>query len=156
MKRQTAVSNLNKIISKLHCINGIYCAALCDRDFVKVKRAWVFGSVAKGSDSPNDLDIFIEVHNPFQWDQPKRKSQRRMFRNTGPRMKLHGGFKMNKATSGRTVPSAVSGLSEFSKWLKKGTNKTSIHFVHDDDIFNKLDCKHLIYPRNDFKENDDG
>lgn len=152
MKRKTAITNLNKIIEKLHSINGIYCAPLCDNEFVKVKRAWVFGSVAKGSENPNDLDIFIEIYWTPRCEQPRRKSQRKMFRNSGQRMKLHGGFKADKSTLRHSVPSAVNELSEFTKWLKRGTAKTSIHFVHSDNVFSHLDCKYLIYPRNDFKE----
>ena len=152
MKRATAIKNLNNIINKVRSVNGIYPTPLCNEEFLKIKRVWVFGSVAKGSDSPNDLDIFIEILNHSESKQPTRKGRQKMYRSAGLRRKLHGGYKMDKSTQNRSVPSSVSSKSELCKWLRAGAQKTSIHFVGEDEIFETLDCKYLVYPRNDFKE----
>lgn len=150
MKQQTALRNLENIVGKVRGVNGIYTTPLCDREFVKIKRMWVFGSVAKGSATPNDLDVFIELRNHFgQCDQPARKARRKMFRDTSEGVVMHGGYKKRKPVHGMTTP--VSSTQEVLKWLKKGTRKTSIHIVGCDRIFDRLDCKYLVYPRNDFK-----
>lgn len=151
MKRQTALKNLDKIIQKVRSINGIYPTPLSDVDFVKIKRMWVFGSVAKGSKNPNDLDIFIEIYGDgFKGVQPIRKGKKKVFRyNKEKGYFLQGCFKKGVVRLGNECqPSA---MKEVEKWLRQGTQKTSIHIVGHDDIFKRLDCKYLVYPRNDFK-----
>lgn len=152
MKRATAIRNLNSIVRKVRDINGIYATPLCTQDFIKIKRIWVFGSVAKGSALPSDLDIFVEVNNSLESEQPRRKGRQKIYRTTGHSLRLHGSYKMNKSSKNRAIPSAVSSQSELYKWLIKGTKKTSVHFVDQDETFSSLDCKYLVYPRNDFEE----
>lgn len=152
MKRATAIKNLNNIIKKIRSVNGIYATPLCNEEFLKIKRVWVFGSVAKGSDLPNDLDIFVETLSFKDSRQPIRKGRQKMYRTTDSHRKLHGGYKMDKSTRNRSVPSSVSSKSELCKWLRAGAQKISIHFVGEDEIFETLDCKCLVYPRNDFEE----
>ncbi|WP_227430766.1 nucleotidyltransferase domain-containing protein [Psychrobacter sp. I-STPA6b] len=149
MKRATALKNLNRIICKIHSINGIYATPLCNNEFVKIKKAWVFGSVAKGSEAPNDLDIFIEVASHKLSSNRDRKGRRKIFRHAKHQIRLHGGFKADK-TTGHSVPTILNSHNELCKWLRKGTKKTSIHFVGEDEVFETLDYKVLIYPRNDF------
>ena len=145
MKRSTALKNLDLIITRLHHVNGIIGTPKYNYDFVWIKRAWVFGSVAKGSESPNDLDIFIEVLN-----EPKKlKYYSNQFKHTdrftdktshGMRLKHAGIIKTKDA-----IDYAI-------KWLRQDTRKISVHVVGDDEIFSELDIKYLIYPRNDFKK----
>ena len=149
MKRATALKNLSNIIKKVRDINGIYATPLCSREFVKVKRIWVFGSVAKGCDNPNDLDIFIELADPHQ---PVRRGRKSIFRKVSNGLSLHGSFRINKATINRGTPYPLDSTQELCKWLGQGSKKTSIHVVGDDKIFGKLDCKYLVYPRNDFAD----
>ncbi|MBU2968760.1 hypothetical protein KO527_05280 [Pseudoalteromonas sp. C2R02] len=59
MKRSTATKHLNTIIERLKENNGMFYTPDCDRPMVVVFDAWVFGSYAKGSDQPNDLDILF-------------------------------------------------------------------------------------------------
>lgn len=151
MKRQTALRNLDKIIQKVRSINGIYPTPLCDFDFVKVQRMWVFGSVAKGSMEPDDLDIFIELYgHGLSWDQPRLKAKRKVFRKGSDLgVFTHGSYKKGRVRNHIELP--PNALKEFEQWLTKGTKKTSIHIVGHDNIFDRLDCKYLVYPRNDFK-----
>lgn len=48
MKRQTAEKNLKTVIQRLHEINGLLATPLHNWDALKIKRAWLFGSFAKG------------------------------------------------------------------------------------------------------------
>lgn len=141
MKYSTAINNLNRIVEKIESINGIYCAPLCYQDFIKIKRVWLFGSVAKGAENPNDLDLFIELYSDKSY---RRKGRQRVFRNSH---RLHGSYKPSKLSRNRATTSPASATDDLTKWLKKGTLKTSIHFVGDDSIFDTLDCKRLVYPR---------
>ena len=157
VKRQTALKNLEKIIAKAHSINGIYMTYGESHECVKIKRMWVFGSVAKGSNEPNDLDIFIEVITP---NNRRRKGCQKIYRTLSkPQFlescqtdkKLHGMFiprRSKKYTIG--VPNMKISIESFTKWLTKGMQKVSIHYVGYDSVFDTLDVKYLIYPKNTF------
>lgn len=145
MKRATALKNATKIADRLRGINGIYCSPLCDDDFLKVKRVWLFGSTAKGSENPNDLDIFVELLPKRSY---RRKGRDPMFRNNHT---LHGSYKPRK--SNRSFITPTSARDEFAKWLRKNMPRTSIHFVDwERDFFEQLDCKKMIYPINTLDE----
>ena len=101
-----------------------------DYQYVRISRVWVFGSVAKGSQNPNDLDIFIELKVIGR------------FNNNGyidKRLSHQHGYREIKKSTDYAL-----------KWLTKGMKNVSRHVVGHDDVFNKLDCKILIYPRMDF------
>lgn len=149
MKRNTALKNLSNLVKKVRGVNGIYVTPLCNSEFVKIKRIWVFGSVAKGAENPNDLDVFIEITSS---DQPRRKGRKKIFRESNNGLVLHGSFKVDKSTANRSPPYALDSNQELCKWLRQGAKNTSIHIVGHDEIFCKLDCKHLVYPRNDFAD----
>ena len=148
MKRKTAEKNLKTIISRLHQVNGILATPNYNQNAVRIKRAWLFGSFAKGKDEPNDLDIFVEVI----YVPPER------FYIEEHRYKLLGCFKPDKAYS-RSYGMIRPAQSDeyFVKWLRKSMKMISVHFVGDDRVFDRLDKKILIYPRCDFNfELEDG
>jgi predicted nucleotidyltransferase len=60
MKHQTAIKNLNIIADKMRRLSGLIGTPDADFEAFKITRAWLFGSVAKGSQSPKDIDILIE------------------------------------------------------------------------------------------------
>ena len=146
MKRKTALKNLKIIINRIRAINGIFATPKHNFEALKVKRVWVFGSVAKGSLDPNDIDLFVELKG-FRRDI---KPIRREFGggNTG-RFKLDYAYYRNHG-----MYRAKQSDEAFIKWLRKDLRKISIHLVGDDEIFNQIDEKILIYPRCDFNFND--
>lgn len=137
MKRSTAIKNINTIIRRVKSVNGLLGTPKHRYDFVKIKRVWLFGSTAKGSTNPNDIDIFVEIINVGPHFSASKHTDRffdkKFFRCEGVKL-----------------------LSESStyaiKWLRSGMKMVSIHRVGDDLIFDELDVKIMLYPRNDFKE----
>lgn len=163
MKRSLAVKNLYRVLQRIKNINGIFATALHDHEFVKIKRVWLFGSLAKGSDDPNDIDIFIELldyipdssirHNVVE--SHIRKSQRKVRRTliNSKQLKLHGGFKINKKSISYKqlrICSPKNSVDSLAHYLSLSIPTASIHFVHDDLIFDKLDVKCMLFPRCDF------
>ena len=142
MKRQTAEKNLKKVIQRLHEINGLLATPLHNWDALKIKRAWLFGSFAKGEDEPNDLDIFVEV-----------VAFRRDYRDyIGPNNRLRGCYKLDKAyRRSYGMVRAIRSDETFVKWVRRDMKKVSVHIVGHDRCFNSLDKKVLIYPRCDFE-----
>lgn len=144
MKRNTALKNLNLIITRLHVVNGILGTPKHNYDFVRIKRAWVFGSVAKGSENPNDLDIFIEVIN----DANKLKYYPNQLKHTDrfADKSYHGTYLKHAG-----LVKTKDAIDYAIKWLRQCAQKVSVHVVDHDEIFSELDVKYLIYPRNDFQ-----
>lgn len=60
MKRKTALKNLSTIIERLNICNGKFNLDGYDFEGLTVKKAYVFGSLVKMSDFPNDIDILID------------------------------------------------------------------------------------------------
>lgn len=127
MKRQTALNYSREIARRLHSINGIFATPLCEHEAVRVSRVWVFGSTAKGSQRPNDLDVMFEMKEcgrQRSWEQGAL--DRDYFKRYGIRC-------------------AKSSKSEFRKWITKGMKLVSRHDRSEDQV--ALDVKKLIYPR---------
>lgn len=159
MKRATADKNLKKVIQRIHDVSGIFETPMCSHEYLKIKRVWVFGSFAKGSDSPNDLDVLVELiepNNPMIKQRGiERKSRRKLFRRSGSssELELHGGFIGYKKKGSFGIPHVISSKNELCKYLRAGTKNTSIHFTNEEkELLSKLDVKILVYPRNDFTE----
>lgn len=142
MKRATAERNLKKIIERLHSINGILSTPLHNKDAIKVKRAWLFGSFAKGKDEPNDLDIFVETKS-------FRRDKSYYIDKSGRLKRKYLPDKWYRRTYGMLRP--IQSDETLVKWLRKDIRKVSVHFVGGDPVFDKLDKKTLIYPRCDFE-----
>lgn len=163
MKRERAVQNLYRVLQRIRYINGLLSTFLDDHEYVKIKSAWLFGSLAKGSDQPNDVDIFIDIqgYTPNSvLRTPLIESHTRKGRHIRKRKvkgcdkaRLHGSFKPDKKSELYTVfgqyPASVSTHTLY-KYLTFGMPDVSVHFVHDDLIFNRLDKKIMLYPRCDF------
>lgn len=153
MKRQTALKNLYKILQRIRSTNGIFATTMDDQPYSRIQRAWVFGSVLKGSESPNDIDIFIQFarynHPPAE---KELKSRRKIFKHYMSN-RLHGGYRPCKRNNGwknHRWHRLVRADEEFAIWLRKHIPKVSIHVVGEDRVFDRLDKKCLIYPRCDF------
>ena len=128
MKRLTALRNLREIERRLHVVNGILATPNCERDAYRVSRVWVFGSVAKGSETPNDVDVMIEgreVGRFHRWCRGRVLDKR-----------------YRHACGMSTAPAS---RQAFLVWLTKGMKKVSRHCTESDAV--ELDVKYLIYPR---------
>lgn len=158
MKRLTALKNVHKIIYRLKSINGLLATPMESHSYIKVKRVWLFGSVLKGSDTPNDIDLFIELAHSSKeqgiyYDDVEShitKSRRKKRRSDHV---LHGGFRINKRHrlwKSIKHQSVIDNSDTFIFWLRKNIPNVSVHYVYHDRTFFKLDRKCLIYPRCDF------
>jgi len=132
MKRATALRYAREIASRLHSVNGLLATPLCDREAVRVKRVWVFGSTAKGSQTPNDLDVMIELDC-----QVGRHRTWRQARFDKRELRSYG------------IKCAPSSREYFLKWLTRGMRKVSRHCRDSDCV--QLDVQTLIYPRYDLE-----
>ena len=132
MKRETALRYAREIARRLHEVNGLLATPVCNYEAVRVSRVWVFGSTAKGSENPNDLDVMIELrcmvgrHRTWRQSTIDKDARRR-----------HG---IRVARDNRDV---------FLKWLTKGMRGVSRHCRDTDCV--KLDVQTLIYPRYDLE-----
>jgi predicted nucleotidyltransferase len=61
MKLETALRYANEVARRVRSVSGLLAAPLCRSEAVTIKRIWVFGSTAKASITPNDLDLLIEM-----------------------------------------------------------------------------------------------
>lgn len=129
MKRETALKYSVEIARRVHSVNGVLATPLCSSTAVRISRVWVFGSTAKGSQAPNDLDVLIEIKECGQhrnWKQAKL--DRRYLRSYGMKQ----------------APSAIQAALQ---WLTKGMRLVSRHTTRSEASV--LDVKTLIYPRYD-------
>lgn len=135
MKRSTAVRYANEVAARVKAVNGLLATPLCNSEAVRIKRIWVFGSTVKGSQSPNDLDLLIEMETCGRtktWQQTKRDKRR--LRDNG-------------------LSLAPDSADYAFKWLTKGMKKVSRHWTQLE--FARLDVKVLIYPRMDLTARED-
>jgi predicted nucleotidyltransferase len=130
MKIERAVRYAMEVASRVHSVNGILSTPLCNREAVRIKRIWVFGSTVKGSKTPNDLDLLIDINE------------------CGRRRKWRQG-KLDKEYLRRYgMRRAINAEKDPLKWLAKGMQKVSRHTIWDEAA--EIDFKVLLYPRNDF------
>jgi len=130
MKRTTALRYADEIAARVRSVNGLLATPLANREAVRIKRVWVFGSTVKGSPAPNDLDLLIEcveVGRKRTWKQGKLDRQF-----------LHS-FRERRA---------IRATNEAYKWLSKGMKKVSRHCFEAERGID-LSPLVMIYPRND-------
>jgi predicted nucleotidyltransferase len=129
MRRELALQYAIEVARRVHHINGLLATPLCNYEAVRIKRIWVFGSVAKGSETPNDLDLLIEAEycgRRRNWRQGKINKQY---------LRSYG------------YKDAIDARHEAMKWLTKGMRKVSRHLKDAEAV--PIDVKVLLYPRND-------
>jgi len=60
LKRKTALRYALTIHRRLKELSGLIGTPECSSSAYRVRRAWVFGSTAKGSENPRDLDVLVD------------------------------------------------------------------------------------------------
>ena len=130
MKRETAIRMAKTVRDRLIQANGLIGTPGCCKEAIRVKRAWVFGSTVKGSQSPNDLDLLLDVSY------------------CGRRFRVGSGSKVDRRTKqncGAVV--AADSKIEAYKYIRGGLKKLSIHSLDYEDEY--ANPRVMIYPRND-------
>lgn len=131
MKRATALKYCQEISRRVHGANGLLATPLCSHEAARISRIWVFGSTAKGSESPNDLDLLIEINNAGRY---------RTWRQTRIDKRYERSYGMK---------SSPDSTQYALKWLTKGMKMVSRHTTHSESA--ELDVKTLVYPRYEMK-----
>lgn len=148
MKRRTATKNALKIATRLKSVCGSILTYEADREALKVRRAWVFGSTVKVSEEPNDLDILLDAKPCGR----RRTANSRVRETRKTFWDVLGGARFHrqllKLEGIRLVErSEAVGF----KWLTQGMRKVSIHSYECDGDFEDIPrTMVMIYPRNDF------
>lgn len=62
MKNETAIRNANKLAKRIKLLTGIIMTPEGKHEYIRIRRAWIFGSTIKGKENPNDVDILVEYH----------------------------------------------------------------------------------------------
>lgn len=131
MKRGTALRYAREIARRVHAVNGLLATPGCCREAVRISRVWVFGSTAKGSESPNDLDLLIEIRYAGRRRSWRQASADKAY------FRAHG------------IRVAPSARQYALKWLTKGMRMVSRHCADEECV--DIDVKTLIYPRYDLE-----
>ena len=126
MERSKALKYAVEIARRVHEVNGLIPTPDCGFEGMLMSNIWVFGSTAKGSEFPNDLDVLID------WKEHGR--QRRC-----PEVSADKGWERRY---GRQLPKDSRWPA--MKWLTKGMRGVSRHDLKWDEA--DLDVKKLIYP----------
>jgi len=124
MKRSTALKHVEKIIDRLNKANGRFETPNSSFEYFIVEKAFLFGSVAKGSLNPSDVDILIKGKSPIGDD--------------------------NKFHSGHCLAGKFSEIKAY-QILRKGMRMIRFHdYSHDGNFADIPQTKVLIYPENKF------
>lgn len=130
MRKETALRYAAEITARVRRVNGLLATPLCDKEAVRIRRVWVFGSTVKGSAAPNDLDVLLDLAPVGRYRNWKQgKLDRRRARAFGVRL-------------------ALCSRDEAYKWLTKGMRKVSRHDYEAERGLHLYPLV-LIYPRND-------
>jgi predicted nucleotidyltransferase len=132
LKRAVAIRYANEVARRLHSVNGVLATPVCGSEAVRFKRVWVFGSTVKGSETPNDLDLLIDVElcgRQYSWRQTRL--DKRELRTYGFRV-------------------APDSIDYALKWLTRGMRKVSRHVARWEVA--PIDVRVLLYPRNDLND----
>ena len=144
MKRETAIRNVQRIADTLHETNGLIGTAGTSYDAVRIKRAWVFGSTAKGKENPNDVDILLDISNAgrrYWTNKDKDRGQRWRY---GARLDRRA-----RRVFGLIVP--MDAEEDAMRRIRDNMKMIRLHrFKHDGNFGDIPQTKVMIYPRNDF------
>jgi len=140
MKLATALKNAALITERLKSVNGLIGTPGTQFEAVRVRRAWLFGSAAKGCAAPNDVDILLEY-----WACGRQYTTQKILHcGTGRR----AGAMVDKEFRRRHGVSLPMDAEAYAlKWLRRHMKRVSLHDYKIDGSL--ADGKILIYPRND-------
>jgi len=139
MKRATAIRNAQQIAERLRSVTGILMTPDGNRESVRIKKAWVFGSTAKGSDQPNDLDVLLECYAYGEHRHPNNKGSRNKASRVGIAKTNKDYLKRYRIIVGHDA------LFVMQIWLGVGMKMVRFHdFTIDGNLAHP---RKMIYPR---------
>ena len=130
MKLETSIKNALLIANRIKHCNGLIGTPHASHEALRIKRAWLFGSTAKGKQNPNDTDILLECEavGRFRFNNAKMEPKSR---SSGHRYRLHA-------------------MDEGRYYLRGNLKMVRFHDLKIDGNFGDIpDTKIMIYPRLD-------
>ena len=137
MNRKTALNKCKTVADRIKAVNGLIGTPHANFQALRVSRAWLFGSTAKGKKNPADVDILIECRMVGDYQTTGKRAGRENARGNAKRTKR-----------GYWIGSPVCSYDEAKKYLSKGMYKISIHnFAIDGNFGDVAETKIMIYPK---------
>ena len=131
MKLKTSIRNALKIAERIKHCNGIIGTPEASHEALRITRAWIFGSTAKGKLHPNDTDILIESIEVGRFNLKNAKKKPKSTMRLGYR------YSLNAHDVGYS-------------YLRRGIKMVRFHDIKiDGSIGDVAQTKIMIYPRND-------
>ena len=130
MKRETAIHHALVVAQRLRDVTGIIATPAAGRPYVRVRRAWLFGSTVMRKERPNDVDILLDIVAVGDFRRPGC-----------------GGACLDKRQLRRYgVHLPRNACEEAMRWLRGGLRMVRLHdFQIDGEIATP---RVMIYPRN--------
>jgi len=140
VKLSTSIRNAITVAERIRALSGVIETPEASRPFVRIKRAWIFGSTAKGKQNPNDTDILLEMHvcGDYQPSNVRRNHKCKRYAKTD-----------RKFLRRRGVNTGLRSEDVALRYLKKSMKKISLHSMELDGEY--ATDRIMIYPRNDLK-----
>lgn len=136
MKHQTAIRTALEIAHRIRQVNGLYATPEADREAIRIRRAWLFGSTVKGKADPNDVDILLDYQIVGSHQTTGRLAGR---------WKLAGNAKAGRSCMG--IRFAVDSYQVALKGLRRNLKMVRFH-----DLAVDGDLAHprlMLYPKNE-------
>ena len=131
MKLQTSIRNALKIAERIKRCNGLIGTPYTSHEALRIKRAWLFGSTAKGKLNPGDTDILLECYVVGRFNLKNAKLEPKGRRSSGYRYKLNA-------------------IDEGRYYLRSGLKMVRFHDLEiDGNLGDIAQTKIMIYPRID-------
>ena len=138
MNRKTALRKCKTVADRIKAVNGIIGTPHANFQALRISRAWLFGSTAKGKENPGDVDILIECkHVGYKQTTGQRASKCPGMRGNAKQVK-HGNF----------AGFSVCCYTEAGKYLTQGMYKVRLHdYACDGALGDIPETKIMIYPK---------
>lgn len=142
MKRETALRYAETIAARLRSHGGLIGTPDADREALRIARAWLFGSTAKGNNSPRDVDILLDL-----WPCGRLQLVNRApWRGTKQRV----GAKIGSTAYAKRYRLPLNCKVSALHALVAGMRMVRFHeFMIDGDLGDIPETRIMIYPRND-------
>lgn len=131
MKLKTSIRNALLVAQRIKHCNGLIGTPEATTEAFRIKRAWLFGSTAKGKLNPSDTDILIEAYSVGKFNLRRAKKQ--------PKSKASHGFRYS-----------LNSEEVAHAYLRGNIKMLRLHDLKVDGNLGDIpNTKIMIYPRMD-------
>jgi predicted nucleotidyltransferase len=131
MKLETSIKNAMRVAERIKQCNGLIGTPHASHEALRISRAWVFGSTAKGKLNPGDTDILLECKKVGRFNFANATRMPRHLDRSGVRYRLDA-------------------IRAGYGYLRTGLKMVRFHDIKiDGQIGDVENTKIMIYPRMD-------